>query len=204
MYLHYYVYAYLRKDGTPYYIGKGSGKRAWDKQHFVSVPKDKSKIFILESNLSEIGALALERRMIRWFGRKDLGTGILHNKTEGGEGSSGLIVKPEVRKLSSERLKGNQLAKNIVYTNEMRKERSIRALGNQNAKGGKSRTGQIPSEQQRLLNSLKHKGTRWWNNGIQNKKSKECPGFDYSPGRLNLHRRSVTITETDNATLCFD
>jgi hypothetical protein len=95
--LDYYVYAYLRENGSPYYIGKGKKYRAWHhgKNDVVSPPKDKSRIIFIERNLSDIGALALERRMILWYGRLDLGTGILRNKTDGGDGVSGRKVSQE-------------------------------------------------------------------------------------------------------------
>ena len=118
--MNYYTYAYLREDGTPYYIGKGKGRRVFDKRHRIKVPP-KEKILLLKQNLTEKDAIKHEMYMIFIFGRKDLGNGILRNLTNGGEGMSGYkhseefiermrtnnpSKDPRVFKIKSEKLSG--------------------------------------------------------------------------------------------------
>jgi hypothetical protein len=94
--MEYYTYAYLREDGTPYYIGKGKGNRAYIK-HWRSktrggyfTPPEKERILILKNNLTEEEAYKHEIYMIEILGRKDLGTGILRNMSSGGKGGKGV------------------------------------------------------------------------------------------------------------------
>ena len=101
----FYTYAYLREDRTPYYIGKGQTRRAYQQNgKSCAVPKDKSRIIFLKQNLTEEEAFRHEIYMIAVFGRKDLGTGILHNRTDGGDGPSGVVrsqhTKDKLRKVN--------------------------------------------------------------------------------------------------------
>lgn len=101
----YYTYAWLRKDGTPYYIGKGTKDRAyreWNRNRNRKPPKDVSRILILKRNLTEEEAFRHECYMIFVFGRKDNGTGILINLTDGGDGVRGIVIGEERRKKMSE------------------------------------------------------------------------------------------------------
>ena len=87
----YYTYAYLREDGTPYYIGKGKNERAWSSHgKWVNIPA-RERILFLKKDLTEEEAFKHEIYMIDVFGRKDICTGILRNLTNGGDGTSGYM-----------------------------------------------------------------------------------------------------------------
>lgn len=84
----FYAYIWTREDGSPYYIGKGQGQRAFiNGSHSVRKPKDPSRIQIIAA-LSEDSAYETEKFLIKYYGRKDIGTGCLRNRSDGGEFST--------------------------------------------------------------------------------------------------------------------
>jgi len=143
--MNYYTYAYLRQDGTPYYIGKGKGNRIYQKSgDVIKPPKNKNRIIFLKQNLTEDNAFKHEIYMISIFGRKDLNTGILHNRTNGGEGASGHIQSEETKQKRSIALKGKSRPQEV-------KEK----IGNKNR-------GKTHSEETRQKISDIHKGNTYW------------------------------------------
>lgn len=105
--MEYYTYAYLREDGTPYYIGKGKSNRINNVLHNINLPPEERRIF-LKTNLTDEEARKHEIYMIAVLGRKDLGTGILRNMTDGGEGCAGRVLSEETKKKLSEAHKGRK------------------------------------------------------------------------------------------------
>jgi hypothetical protein len=84
-----FVYCYLRTtDGSPYYVGIASQwKRPTQPHNSCGVPRTRARIRILRAGLAWEEACRWEQVYIARWGRKDLGTGVLHNRTDGGDGT---------------------------------------------------------------------------------------------------------------------
>lgn len=173
----YYTYAYInKKTGFPYYIGKGLGRRVYisHKKHGITTPRNIQQIVILEEGLTEIGALAIERRLIRWYGRKDNNTGILHNKTDGGESTIGHIKTKEQIEKHRIQIKGKP-----SWTDGIKSVRSFDCPG----PGWQRGNGQS--------------GKKWWNDGTKEIWLKDCPGPGFHHGRLQTmkdHLKSIALS----------
>lgn len=128
----FYVYAYLRsKDSergakySPYYIGKGCSKRAFEKYgRTVPAPVDNSYIVFVEEGLTEAEAFSLEVHCIQSYGRIDLDNGILRNRTDGGEGISGLSHSQEAKNKMSRLKIGSQLWLGKQHTEDAKRKMS--------------------------------------------------------------------------------
>lgn len=87
----FYTYLWLRDDGSPYYVGKGRGERAFRRG---APPPER---IIVQDWPSEELAFEGEKLLIAYYGRIDLGTGCLRNLSDGGDGPAGAVRSKEFR-----------------------------------------------------------------------------------------------------------
>ena len=145
----FYVYLYVREDGTPYYVGKGQKKRAWEshkrRNNTQVKPLAEERIVFHSVNLTEDDAKKLEIELIKSYGRKDLGTGILRNLTDGGDGTTGSKLGP--RSVEA-RLKASNSMRGRAFTEEHK------------AKLSEAKLGRTISDEQKKRQSDKLKGRK--------------------------------------------
>jgi hypothetical protein len=132
----FYVYMYLRSNesnnggiGSPYYVGKGHGMRAFDKNRRSKPPTDHKNIIFVSKNMSEVDAHQLEILLIFRYGRIDNKTGCLANLTDGGEGLRGHKQSAETIEKRASKLRGKP--RPDVLTKEIRDKisRTLKAKG---------------------------------------------------------------------------
>jgi len=134
----FYVYGLCWPDTLlPFYIGAGSSTRYEDhnstnvkelrrnqlKTEIVGILQTRKTPHIVrffKENLTRESSFELERFYVNKYGRLDLGTGILTNKTAGGHGFKGL---------SSEIYRANEIRRSLTYktSEEAKQKQSISA-----------------------------------------------------------------------------
>ena len=101
-----FVYGEYEFDYEPFYAGKGHGKRTlyFTRKHNGhlnnKLKTTRPEIVYLINTITEEKAFEKEIQVIQTIGRADLGKGPLLNKTNGGEGTSGIkkIISDETRR----------------------------------------------------------------------------------------------------------
>ena len=150
----FYVYVHIRLDNnTVFYIGKGTGNRAYkiyrgEGTHHDNICKACGcKVVIIKNNLTESQAFRLESKMIKYYvltlgygsdieGYDDYDHKLPHlaNCTFGGEGTSGFHHSEESKRKMSEKRKGRK------NSEETKQKMSESSKGEKNGMWGKNHT----------------------------------------------------------------
>lgn len=183
----YYVYEHIRLDTQEvFYVGKGKNKRCYstknrNKHWHNIVNKCGYSVNIIVQNIDEELSFLVEKELISKYKKLKYS---LVNYTDGGEGFSGAKHTEETRKkMSLLKVGKSTWNKGIRHTEESRKKMS-------DAKKGKTphnkgmRTPQNVKDKMSLAKLGVFKNTKWWNNGVVNKRSEESPGTDWYNGQV--------------------
>lgn len=134
------VYKHIRKDTNEvFYIGIGrTNKRPYNfikrsLHHKNIVKKAGVEVEIVCENITWSESCEMEIKLIKEYGRIDLGNGILINRTDGGEGSRNFVFSEEEKNRRSEYAKKQHEEGKINY-NKIAKTLSNKTLSNEHKK----------------------------------------------------------------------
>lgn len=132
MHKQFYVYIHKKPDGTPFYVGKGHGKRAYkfngrNLYHQAILNKYKGKIIVEVINCAnELQAFDLEKIYIKQF--RQYGYQLV-NVTDGGEGVSGYKRTEQEKLANAERKRGNTYRRGSTHTEEAKEKNRLAHSG---------------------------------------------------------------------------
>jgi hypothetical protein len=175
--MEFYTYTYIDPERhVPIYVGKGHGGRAFDhlrskkNKRFANRLKTLSRKGLepsieIHPALSEDAAFDEEKRLIKVYGRRDMGTGTLYNLTDGGEGACGHVKSPE----TLEKLAASVKASYTPALRELRRQQFTGQVFSDSArqkmseaKLGTKRSAESKAKQGRSISGENHHAAKTW------------------------------------------
>jgi len=163
----FYAYAHLRPDGSPFYIGKGHGKRSHsfvgrNKHHQNVVAKYGAENILVEIMPCRSEAEAFLREQLIIKSLRATGASLC-NKTDGGEGSSGF--KHSVESLVKISVNSQAMWDDPILRVKLIAATTGRKLSEDHkaaiAKGGMGHKGCVHTEEFKIANGLRKRGNTY-------------------------------------------